>query len=192
VSTAPQPMADALAVPDKARPMRIEELAGRKLTDQQPVFPRDDGLVLLTCPRCGFQESVSTERFEKLNNALSVTCQCQKNFAAVIEKRRALRKAVRLAGHFSITEDLKHKNPADSIWGLMVVRDLSKAGLRFTTSKANLIYPGDKLMVRFQLDNSNKALIHKPAVVISVIGEEVGCRFEGADSYDITLGFYFI
>jgi PAS domain S-box-containing protein len=192
VSTAPQPMADALAMPDKARPMRIEELAGRKLTDQQPVFPRDDGLVLLTCPRCGFQESVSTERFEKLNNALSVTCQCQKNFAAVLEKRRALRKAVRLAGHFSITEDLKHKNPANSIWGLMVVRDLSKSGLRFTTSKANLIYPGDKLMVRFQLDNSNQALIHKPAVVISVTGEEVGCRFEGADSYDITLGFYFI
>jgi hypothetical protein len=172
--------------------MRIEKLSGRKLTDQQPVFPRDDGLVLLTCPRCGFQESVSTEQFEKLGNALSVTCPCRKNFTAVLEKRRAFRKAVRLPGHFSVSGDLKHRDAADGIWGLMMVRDLSKAGLRFSTTKANLIHPGDHLMVRFHLDNSNQALIHKPAKVISVTGEEVGCRFEGDDSYDITLGFYFI
>jgi hypothetical protein len=47
-------------------------------------------------------------------------------------------------------------------------------------------------MVRFNLDNSNKALIHKAARVVSVTDNEVGCRFEGTDSYDITLGFYFI
>ena len=47
-------------------------------------------------------------------------------------------------------------------------------------------------MVRFNLDNTNQALIHKTARVISVTRHGVGCRFEGADSYDITLGFYFM
>jgi PAS domain S-box-containing protein len=191
-TAAPSPSADPLAIPDMTRPMRIEKLAGRKSVDQQPVFPRDDGLVLLTCPRCGFQESVSCDQFEKLGNALSVTCPCRTNFSAVLEKRRSFRKEVRLAGHFALEGDLGNRDAGGSIWGLMVVRDLSKAGLRFSTTKADLVHPGDLLMVRFHLDNSNKALIHKPARVISVTDNEVGCRFEGDDSYDITLGFYFI
>jgi len=74
----------------------------------------------------------------------------------------------------------------------MVVKDLSKTGLQFSSRKAKLVQPGDLLMVRFNLDNMNEALIHKPARVVSVTGYEVGCQFEGADSYDITLGFYFI
>lgn len=184
--------ADPGMVPDLSRPMTLEKLTNRNLIDQQPVFPRDDGLVLLTCPRCGLQESVSVNQFEKLGNALSVTCSCNKPFAAVLEKRRAFRKTVRLAGHFSLKEDTSSPNVDGAIWGIMVVRDLSKAGLRFSSSKSDLVHPGDLLMVRFHLDNSNRALIHKPARVISVNGEEVGCKFEGDDSYDITLGFYFI
>ncbi len=180
------------AARNPTHPMLIEKLSGRKSTDQQQVFPRDDGLVLLTCPQCGIQESISSDQFENLGNALSVTCPCRKTFTAVLEKRRAFRKAVRLAGHFALAGASDPKGTAESIWGLMVVRDLSKAGLRFSTTKADLLNPGDQLMVRFHLDNSNKALIHKPAQVISVTGNEVGCRFEGDDSYDITLGFYFI
>ncbi len=181
-----------VAIPDTTRPMLLEKLSGRKPEDQQPVFPRDDGLVRLTCPKCGFQESVSLEQFEDLGNAMQVTCVCRKVFSAVLEKRRAFRKEVKLAGHFSLREDAGSANTSSSIWGLMVVRDLSKAGLRFSTSKADLVHPGDPLMVRFHLDNSNKAMIHKPARVMSVTGKEVGCQFEGDDSYDITLGFYFI
>jgi len=191
-STEQSPHANSKALPDMARPMLLEELSGRNPEDQQPVFPRDDGVVRLTCPKCGFQESVSLEQFEKLGNAMRVTCICRKIFSAVLEKRRAFRKTVRLQGHFSLKGDLRPADSESSIWGLMVVRDLSKAGLRFSTTKADLIHPGDLLMVRFHLDNSNQALIHKPARVISVTGDAVGCRFEGDDSYDITLGFYFI
>ena len=191
-SATSHPAAEPIRVPDLSRPMMLEKLADRGLADQQPVFPRDDGLVLLTCPRCSLQESVSNNQFEELGNALSVTCSCGKNFTAVREKRRAFRKSVHLAGHFSLKEDLSSAIGDGSIWGIMVVRDLSKAGLRFSSSKSELVHPGDLLMVRFHLDNSNKALIHKPARVISVTGEEVGCRFEGDDSSDITLGFYFI
>lgn len=180
-------------LPDKTRPMLLEKSSGRRGTHQQPVFARDDGLVLLTCPHCGLQESVPLNQFDKLGNAVDIICSCHKKFTAVLEKRRAFRKPVHLDGYFSLKGDLGADDNADgSIWGSMIVLDLSKAGLRFSSERTSLVHPNDLLMVRFNLDNSNKALIHKAARVLSVTGNEVGCRFEGADSYDITLGFYFI
>ena len=187
-----RPKANPGALPDMARPMLLEKYSGRQGTDQQPVFPRDDGLVLLTCPRCGFQESVSVGQFNKLGNAVSVQCPCKKQFAAVLEKRHYFRKPVQLEGYFTLKGDLGAVDTDGSIWGPMIVQDLSKAGLRFSSQKAGLIHTGDFLTVRFNLDNTNQSLIYKPAKVISVSGDMVGCRFEGSDSYDITLGFYFI
>jgi ribosomal protein L40E len=180
------------AWPDISRPMLLEPLAGRKATEQQPVFPRDDGLVLLTCPRCGLQESVSVDQFNRLGNAISVKCSCKKHFSAVLERRRSFRKRLNLEGFFTIEDNLEISEAQGSIWGPMMVKDLSKVGLRFSSQRADLVHPGDLLMVRFNLDNTNQSLIHKPARVISTNNDEVGCRFEGADSYDITLGFYFI
>lgn len=180
------------ALPDMTRPMLLDPLSGRQAKDQQPVFPRDDGLVLLTCPRCGLQESVSVDQFNRLGNAISVNCPCHKLFSAVLEKRRAFRKSVQLSGYFTLKGDLGPADTDGSIWGPMVVKDLSKAGLRFSSERADLIHSGDLLMVRFNLDNANQSLINKPARVISTSEREVGCRFEGADNYDITLGFYFI
>lgn len=174
------------------RPMLFEKNTGREPLEQLQVFPRDDGLVLLTCPNCGLQESVSVERFEKHAGSLRVDCPCHKVFAAVLEKRRFFRKSVRLDGYFSLSGDLGIDGGAGSIWGQMIVKDLSKAGLRFSTEKVHLIKPGDLLVVRFNLDNTNKALIQKPARVITISGNTAGCRFEGEDSFDITLGFYFM
>ncbi len=179
-------------LPDKSRPMRIEKLEDPLQVDQQTVFTRDDGLVLLTCPRCGLQESIHLGKFDKFGNAISVICPCKKHFAAVLEKRHAFRKSVNLSGFFSIKSDLEKRDADESIWGPMVVKDISKLGLRFSSQQSNLVHSGDLLMVRFNLDNSNKALIHKAARVISTVDDEIGCQFEGADSYDITLGFYFI
>jgi hypothetical protein len=180
------------ALPDTTRPMLLDKLSGRQAKDQQPVFPRDDGLVLLTCPQCGLQESVSVDQFNRLGNAVSVNCPCRNLFSAVLEKRRAFRKSVQLSGYFTLKGDMGPKDTSGSIWGPMVVKNLSKAGLRFSSERADLLHSGDLLMVRFNLDNANQSLIHKPARVISTSKKEVGCRFEGADSYDITLGFYFL
>lgn len=131
-------------------------------------------------------------QFEKLGNAIQVQCPCHKRFAAVLEKRRSFRKPVHLDGYFTIAGELGPNDTKAGIWGLMVVRNISKSGLRFYSRQIDLIRPGDDLMVRFNLDNSSKALIHKRVEVISINGNEVGCRFKGADQYDITLGFYFI
>lgn len=178
---------------DINRPMLLERFEDGEANDQQSVFMRDDGLVLLTCPGCGALESVSSREFDRLGNTIKVGCPCGKEFHAVLEKRRYYRKAVHLEGYFSLGGELGPIGASGKIWGPMVVKDLSKAGLRFESKQADLVHPGDLLMVRFNLDNSNQALIHKPARVISNSKKHgVGCRFEGADSFDITLGFYFM
>ncbi len=179
-------------LPNMNRSMLLEKLNGDQSLEKQQVFLRDDGLVLVTCPHCGIQESFLAGQFEKRGNSIKVGCPCGAPFAAVLEKRRHFRKTVRLEGYFSVSGDLGPVTDNGSIWGPMLVKDLSKAGLRFTSDKAHLVHPGDQLMVRFNLDNKNQALIHKPVRVINVSDHGVGCRFEGADSYDITLGFYFM
>ena len=182
----------AKSLPNFGDPMQLERMAGIQSIARQRVFVREDGLILLTCPHCDLQESVTTARFEELGNAVTVLCACRNRFAAVLEKRRSIRKAVQLEGYFTIDGDYGSENAKGNIWGPMVVKNLSKSGLRFYTPKTNLINTGDLLMVRFNLNNSNKALIHKKAQVILLQNSEVGCRFEGADEYDITLGFYFM
>jgi hypothetical protein len=172
------------------RPLLLEKFSGAAKQDHRPVFPREDGLVLLTCEACGHQEPVSAALFDQLGKTIAVSCSCGNRFAVVLEKRRAIRKSVRLQGYFSVGGESGAIGADGTLWGMMVVEDLSKAGLRFTTAKANLLRPGDLLTVRFNLDNTNQALINKPARVVAVTGRGVGCRFEGADNYDITLGFY--
>ena len=173
-------------------PMTLEKMSGIQSIVRQRVYVREDGLILLTCPHCGFQESVTSSRFERMGNAITVLCACGKRFAAVLEKRRSVRKAVQLEGFFTVTGEYGPDDPKGSIWGPMVVKNLSKSGLRFSSPNVNLIRPGDFLMVRFNLNNSTRALIHKKAQVVSIQKNEVGCRFDGVDEYDITLGFYFM
>jgi len=179
-------------LPDMTQPMQFEKISGNPSLERQPVFARDDGLVSVTCSRCGGRESLPLAQFDKLGNAIEVTCPCHNQFMAVLEKRRSVRKHVQLEGYFSVSGDLNPTADEGSIWGPMMVIDISKFGLRFSSEKAHLIHPGNQLMVRFNLDNTNQALIHKPVKVISISGFEVGCQFQGEDSYDITLGFYFM
>jgi hypothetical protein len=179
-------------LPDLGRPMQLEKMGSVRPIERQRVYVREDGLVLLTCPYCGLRESVTTARFERLGNAVTVLCTCQKRFAAILEKRRSVRKAVQLEGYFTIAGEYGPNDTKGSIWGPMVVKNLSKSGLRFFSQRVDLIRLGDLLMVRFNLDNSNNALIHKKVEVISIQKDRVGCRFYEADEYDITLGFYFI
>jgi hypothetical protein len=172
--------------------MRFKKFSGAHPADKQSVFERADGLVLLTCPQCGIQEAVSIGQFDTKGNAIHATCPCKKQFTVVLEKQRLYRKSVHLEGYFSLGEHFEPTAASSSTWGPMIVKDISKTGLRFLSDKTKFIHPGDLLMVRFNLDNANQALIQKPARVISVTDSDVGCQFEGADSYDITLGFYFM
>lgn len=160
--------------------------------DRKAVFPGDDGKYLMTCPQCGFQDTVSGRLFEIMGSAVRVQCPNNHRFRIIRELRTSYRKQVRLEGYFAQALHTGNKLTSGDVWGPMVVQDLSKAGLKFTCGNANQLRIGDRLQVRFNLDNANQTLIKKAVLVKSVHADTVGCHFDSADQYDAALGFYFL
>lgn len=172
--------------------MQISSGADHVSADDLRVFAAKDGNYQMTCPKCGRQEMVGPAVFEKMGSVLNVNCPCLCNFQIIREMRRSFRKAVRLEGIFARDVSDINKLEIDNVWGPMVVTNLSKTGLNFTSDKAGRLRPGDRVQLRFYLDNSSKTLIKKRAQVRSVLEDTVGCQFKGSDRYDVTLGFYFL
>jgi hypothetical protein len=156
------------------------------------LFAADGADYQLTCPKCGRQETVAPAVFEKMGAVLRVNCPCQCSFRIIREMRHAFRKSVRLEGLFAQDVSQLNKMAVVNVWGPMVVTNISKTGLKFAAEKASLLRIGDRVHLRFYLDNSSKTLIKKPARVKSIQGDTVGCEFIGSDRYDVTLGFYFL
>jgi len=159
---------------------------------RKAVFPGLDGKYEMTCPQCGFQDTVPERMFELMGSAVRVQCPCSHRFRIIRELRTNYRKEVRLEGYFAQARHNGNKLAPGDVWGPMVVRNLSKTGLQFKCGNAGLLRVGDHLQVRFNLDNANQTLIKKTVVVRSVFADTVGCQFEGADQYDAALGFYFL
>lgn len=159
---------------------------------RQRVFAESNGRYTLVCPECGFKESRGGALFEKLGHALLVLCPCGNRFSIQREQRVSFRKTVQLDGYFAQHMDDAAGSATGGIWGPMVVKNLSRSGLEFISGHARRICSGDRITLRFHLDNPSRSLIKKTARVRSVKENAVRCQFEGADRYDVTLGFYFL
>ncbi len=156
------------------------------------LFAADGADYQMTCPKCGRQEAIAPVVFEKMGAVLRVNCPCNCSFRIIREMRHTYRKAVRLEGLFAQDVSDLNKMAVVNVWGPMVVTNISKTGLKFTADKASLLRNGDRVHLRFYLDNSAKTLIKKSAQVKSIQGDTAGCEFLGSDRYDVTLGFYFL
>ena len=156
------------------------------------LFAADGADYQMTCPKCGRREAIAPAVFEKMGAVLRVNCPCHCSFRIIREMRHTYRKAVRLDGLFAQDVSDLNKMAVVNVWGPMVVTNISKTGLKFTAQKASLLRNGDRVHLRFYLDNSAKTLIKKSAQVKSIQGDTVGCEFLGSDRYDVTLGFYFL
>jgi Double zinc ribbon/PilZ domain len=159
---------------------------------RRPVFAGDDGKYVMTCPQCGFQDVVSARLFEMMGSAVRIKCPCGHRFRIIRELRSIYRKQVRLEGYFAQARYTGNMVAPGDVWGPMVVQNLSKAGLKFSCGNAGQLRPGDRLQVRFNLDNANQTLIKKTVIVKSVHADTVGVQFHGTDRYDAALGFYFL
>ena len=172
--------------------MTFKPYAGGGIGGRMKVFAGDDGMYRVTCPACRQRERVSPDVFAELGFSLQATCQCSHQFPIMRERRASFRKKVQLEGFYNQVVRGVTKTAAGPAWGRMIVKDLSKAGLSFTSLKPTGLRPGDPLLLQFNLDNEPCTLIKKNAVVKSVRDKTVGCQFEGSDRYDVSLGFYFI
>jgi hypothetical protein len=102
----------------------------------------------------------------------------------LLERRQHYRKETGLSGEFSSPKTGK---------GMMVVRDLSRFGLKFEVLGEHDFDPGKKLRVFFKLDDSHGTEIKKDVTVRNVSGRMIGAEFQKVDDMELAdrrLGFY--
>ncbi len=158
----------------------------------EKITTRDNSIIKLTCPQCGLPEDAPPETFKKLGCRLRVICKCQNSFSIMREQRWFYRKNIELPGSFQIPKNKRMDHFSVKDWDPMLVTNLSKTGLCFTTTTGYSAENGDELKIKFKLNNSKETLIEKTAIVKSVNEKNIGCLFQGNDPCDVALGFYLL
>jgi len=165
----------------------LQRLKREKLSVEIPsVYVKDDNKAVLVCPHCGFSKTVDAGRCKKSAGPLKIKCTCGSTFEVFIEFRGAHRKETDLVGHYC-------KLPHCEEWGEMVVKNISSTGLGFKTLGPHHIRAGDRIRVKFRLDDAKKSEIDKDIIAREVKDTYVGCSFSGPlefDQVDSALGFY--
>lgn len=153
----------------------------------QKSFVTPDLKATLCCPVCNLIKIVGVEKYKEQKHLIKVKCQCGHTFSTLLDFRRHFRKDVEFEGNYAMLA------PARGRGNLSVV-NISRSGLGMTIAFAvpgsTDFDKGQKLRVRFELDDSNKTEINRVVIVRNVIDNYIGCEFEDPQELDKSLGFY--
>ncbi|WP_207678592.1 PilZ domain-containing protein [Desulfonema magnum] len=125
--------------------------------------------------------------FENTSEVVRITnrCKCGHSQTFLLERRRFHRKKVNLPGCYTLGKKNLKK--------LMVVKDLSRGGLRLKVEKEGELKIGDMLFVAFQLDDEHRSLIKKKAVIRNISGCYIGAEFcseNFGEAFDKIISYY--
>lgn len=143
------------------------------------------------CEACGKQVVKDVSRFTALDQKIQLkwTCACGRPNSVMLERRRFIRKNVNLAGVCSFeTQDGR------SLSAAITLLDISQRGIRFRPVQDHRqppLQPGQRLSIRFSLDDQFKTSISRELIVRKVKGNVVGAEFISDDHYD-KLGAYLL
>ncbi len=156
----------------------------------QRVYISSDNTATFTCPRCKQMRTVNIADYAGLNKAvkIKVRCACGYRYPATIERRRQFRREVAFPGTYA---RIVNGRLTDS--GTMVVKDVSRTGLKIRVPDAHLLNSGDTLEVVFHLDDPKKSQIQKQVVIRKIEGVDLGVQFlsiEAGNPSDKAIGFY--
>jgi hypothetical protein len=104
-----------------------------------------------------------------------------------LERRERHRKTVNLSGEYDYAPSTDQTSK-----GSIIVKNISRAGLSFQVDedeKQDFVI-GDKLFIKFHLDDKQKTLIRKEVIVKNIRGSYIGVEFSSVDLYDRALGLY--
>jgi PAS domain S-box-containing protein len=182
---------------DEGADIPDQKETGWRFAEEKPDDPDQIGTVLLkdgktaslACSHCNRQRQLDISEIRVFGTHLKVTCICGNVTYIKVELRREHRKTVNLEGIFM-------RGPGDRLalksddWGRIQIYNLSRRGVGFKVAGRPAMRVGDRLRVKFTLDNTAESIIQKEVAVRSVAGEMIGCQFESQDACDVTLGFY--
>ena len=153
----------------------------------EKVFISKNGTAKLICPKCGESKTEKISEYLKTHEAVRLKhkCSCGFLYTVLLERRERHRKMVNLSGEYDYTLSTDQTSK-----GLIIVKDISRAGLSFQVDedeKQGFVI-GDKLFIKFHLDDKQKTLITKEVIVRNIRESYIGVEFSSVDLYDRALG----
>jgi hypothetical protein len=155
------------------------------------VFITSTNQVTFSCPKCEHPRIVNLSDHAGLEKATTVKVRCKEcghKYRTVLERRQQYRKRVNFPGSYT---QLRNNRPIDK--GEMVVVDLSRGGLKLRAIQLGSFAVGDKLIVKFRLDDANQSPINKEVEIKKIFNDGLGVEFTSvhtSDPSDRALGFY--
>ena len=151
---------------------------------KEKVFINSKHVGSIVCPECKKRREKDFSAVKNLNNSNGFKCKCPcgHTFSIVLERRRYERKTTDLTGSY-LHDKTKTR-------GLVSIKNLSKSGAALELNTKQMIPKGDKLVLKFNLDNARKTYLCKEAVIKKSDGSTVGLEFVD-DISDDGLNIYF-
>ncbi len=139
----------------------------------------------LECPRCGHTRRIIVSKLPDIGKVYKVKCQCEHEFFIAFDRRQFKRKRVNFIGTYSLKNGL-----SDNIINII---DVSRGGIAFVRSDKTKLSIGDKIIVRFNLDNSEGDLIECVVLIRNIFDNRVCVEYlDMGGRMRTTLGFYFL
>jgi len=156
----------------------------------EKVFVADDNMAVFECPQCKKAKRVDVSRYNDIQQAvkIKVKCPCGHIYKVILERRKSFRKNVNFPGTYThVLPDYREDT------GGITVKDLSRSGVKIKLNVEKEFKVGDILLVEFQLDDKQRSLVKKDAVIKKISGSYLGLEFKSIDSSDPSdkaIGFY--
>ena len=161
------------------------------------LFVTSSNEIMISCPSCYYSKLASIANIIGHQQLLHIKCKCKKIFHVELEFRQKKRKNTNLSGFYCIpSQENDWGRIPDWSQGMHVrtvnctIKNLSMNGVGFVTLNPHNIKKGDRLVVKFMLDNATLLLIEKNVLVRVVNGNYIGCEFFKEEQNDSNLGFY--
>jgi len=153
----------------------------------EKVYITSKQMATFICPKCQNSKRVNVSKYAALDKVIKVKvkCPCGYAYTSILEKRKKYRKETRLHGIFVRIVDGREVQS-----GLMTVRDLSLNGMKLVINGDHGCVPGDLIQVEFHLDDTQRSLVRKKAIIRNINGSEIGTELAPTESVDKALGFY--
>ncbi len=170
------------------------------------IYVNSENKATIACPGCGRTKVIDASKFMNTDGPVKIKYKFKCDFCArklkkstdlndtepssdhthivVLERRKFFRKKVDLPGVL-INEHGKQE--------LILVNDLSQTGLKFILKSPWPLNIGEKITIRFHLDNTQRTLILKEAFVKKIAGMTISVEFASFRTFseaDKAIGFY--
>lgn len=148
------------------------------------VFVTSNMEATFSCSKCGKTEQKDVSKFmgHKTQVKLKYKCKCQNYFSVILERRRSVRKSVRLKGSLTFQDKTYPIN----------VSDLSKHGVKIRLLNQPTLELEDVVTIELILDDPNKSVVTKEVKIKKITPDAgIGCEFLSSDHYD-AFGKYFL